>query len=103
LRLFFTHHSQLPSLSLSRLSSLTDAQRAQLGQAAREESTRHQPLLAPQESLDALEQEYEKGGNDEFARKVKWLRECGGFVGEFGFARSLLIVFLCPARWARGG
>lgn len=68
-----------PSL---RLSSLSDAQLASLGQAAREESTRDQPLLAPQESLDALEQEYLKGGNAEFAGKIRWLRETAGFVGE---------------------
>ncbi|PWN43096.1 cysteine proteinase [Ceraceosorus guamensis] len=65
----------------TKLSDLTDAQRAELGQRAKEESFSGQALLGPQETLDGLEEEYRKGNYAEFADKVKWLREKGDFIG----------------------
>ncbi|KDN36548.1 cysteine proteinase [Tilletiaria anomala UBC 951] len=68
-------------ISFSALEDLSDAQRHELGAAAREESVGDQPLISDAIDLEELAREYENG-DQSFVRKILWLRNRpqGGFL-----------------------
>jgi ubiquitin thioesterase protein OTUB1 len=62
----------------TKLESLTDAQRLELAEKVRAESTAGQPLISSVEPIEVLEHEY--ANNDAFLGKIQWLKEAG-FIG----------------------
>ncbi|KAI3483824.1 hypothetical protein L1887_53234 [Cichorium endivia] len=59
----------------TKLESLTDAQRLELAEKVRAESTAGQPLISSVEPIEVLEHEY--ANNDAFLGKIQWLKEAG--------------------------
>lgn len=63
----------------TKLETLTDAQRLELAEKIKSESTAGQPLISSVEPIEVLEHEY--ANNDAFLGKIKWLRDHAGFIG----------------------
>lgn len=63
----------------TKLESLTDAQRLELAEKIKAESTSGQPLISSVEPIEVLQKEY--ANNDAFIGKIKWLRDEAGFIG----------------------
>lgn len=61
------------------LLTLTDAQRLELAEKLKSESTSHQPLISHIEPIEVLEHEY--SSNEPFLGKIRWLRDEAGFIG----------------------
>lgn len=56
----------------------------ELAQKVKDDAIANQPLIGPLEPIDVLEQEYSGGqGVDGFVAKAKWLRDVGGFSGQW--------------------
>ncbi|CBQ71207.1 conserved hypothetical protein [Sporisorium reilianum SRZ2] len=63
----------------TQLESLTDAQRLELAEKLKAESTAHMPLISAVEPIEVLQHEY--AANDAFLGKIKWLKDEAGFIG----------------------
>ncbi|TKY85965.1 hypothetical protein EX895_004790 [Sporisorium graminicola] len=63
----------------TKLESLTDAQRLELAEKLKSESTSNQPLISAVEPIEVLQHEY--AGNDAFLGKINWLKDEAGFIG----------------------
>ncbi|CDR99061.1 uncharacterized protein SPSC_05461 [Sporisorium scitamineum] len=63
----------------TKLESLTDAQRLELAEKLKAESTSGQPLISSVEPIEVLQHEY--ANNDAFLGKIKWLKDEAGFIG----------------------
>ena len=63
----------------TELSTLSDAQRLELAEKLRAESTAHQPLISSVEPIEVLEKEY--ADNPAFLGKIKFLKQELGFIG----------------------
>lgn len=63
----------------TQLSSLTDAQRLELAEKLKSESSAGQPLISSVEPIEVLQKEY--ASNDAFLGKINWLKEQAGFIG----------------------
>lgn len=63
----------------TQLESLSDAQRLELAEKIKNESTAGQPLISAVEPIEVLQKEY--ADNDAFLGKINWLRDEGGFIG----------------------
>ncbi|KAJ1019945.1 hypothetical protein NDA16_004226 [Ustilago loliicola] len=63
----------------TKLETLTDAQRLELAEKLKAESTSGQPLISSVEPIEVLEHEY--ANNEAFLGKIKWLRDEAGFIG----------------------
>ncbi|PWY98881.1 cysteine proteinase [Testicularia cyperi] len=61
------------------LESLSDAQRLELAEKLKAESSAGQPLISSVEPIEVLQKEY--ANNDAFLGKINWLKEQAGFIG----------------------
>ncbi|SNX82138.1 uncharacterized protein MEPE_00844 [Melanopsichium pennsylvanicum] len=63
----------------TKLETLTDAQRLELAEKLKAESTSAQPLISSVEPIEVLSQEY--ANNEAFLGKIEWLKNEAGFIG----------------------
>lgn len=63
----------------TKLDTLSDAQRLELAEKLRSETTSHIPLISAVEPIEVLQEEY--SNNEAFLGKIRWLKEEAGFIG----------------------